>query len=51
MFIPIFILLKFSEVPSPPPPPFQNPAYATVSSPSSFFKASDISVACEAVSC
>ena len=28
----IFVLLKFSKVPAlpPPPPPFQNPAYATV---------------------
>ena len=29
--MPIFIILKFSEVSAPPPPPtlFQNPAYAT----------------------
>ena len=25
----IFVLLKFSEVPAPPTPFFQNPAYAT----------------------
>ena len=32
MFIPTFVFLKFSEVPAPPPHPFQNPAYATVNS-------------------
>ena len=29
IFILIFVLLKFSEFPAPPPPPFLNPAYAT----------------------
>ena len=28
IFILIYVLLKFSEIPAPPPP-FQNPAYAT----------------------
>ena len=26
----VFILLRFSEVPGPPPPSFQNPAYDTI---------------------
>ena len=26
----VFILLRFSEVPGPTPPPFQNPAYDTI---------------------
>ena len=35
IFILVFINLKFSEFPAPPPP-FENPAYATGRSPSSF---------------